>query len=381
MAEYNEDTPKIYVADLKSYNEGNLVGEWIDLSEYDNGEEVQEKITELMEGYSKKYHDGEETEHAIHDYENFSSDLYSEYMGEKDFDTIIYTSKIAEEKDIDADTLQEIMNDYGVEAEDLEDWIDEKYMGDFDSEEELAEWYVEMVGGIDGVSNKEFYFDYEKLGRDLAINDYTNYGNKYFNNYKEGGKVDYAKGGKIDTLMVVEIEWKQLNDKGLGRYYIAEKDVEKLEDEYGSTYYFDYYDDSDDVKMRVPYAKMKKILDKEMKDKGLMDSYYAHGGKTEEYQTRYLLSNYGYMGDKGTEIEVVDIQGDMILGNPKGLMLNDFQKTRLPYEYEIKDTSVLPVLARGGKISKDDAIIKAMRMGVDFDKDFHAQSFGNELSE
>ena len=79
---------------------------------------------------------------------------------------------------------------------------------------------------------------------------------------------------KKDTLMVVDIEWKQLNEKGLGRYYIAEKDFEKLEDEYGSTYYFEYYDDSDDIKMRVPYAKMKKILDKEMKDKGLMDSYF-----------------------------------------------------------------------------------------------------------
>jgi len=41
----------------------------------------------------------------------------------------------------------------------------------------------------------------------------------------------------------------------------------------------------------------------------------------------------------------------------------------------------VPRYARGGKLSKDDAIIKALKMGVDFDKDFHAQSFGNELSE
>ena len=37
--------------------------------------------------------------------------------------------------------------------------------------------------------------------------------------------------------------------------------------------------------------------------------------------------------------------------------------------------------ARGGKISKDEAIVKAMRMGVDFNKQFHAQSYGNELAE
>ena len=37
--------------------------------------------------------------------------------------------------------------------------------------------------------------------------------------------------------------------------------------------------------------------------------------------------------------------------------------------------------ARGGKISKDDAIVKALKIGVDFNKDFHAQSFGNELTQ
>ena len=37
--------------------------------------------------------------------------------------------------------------------------------------------------------------------------------------------------------------------------------------------------------------------------------------------------------------------------------------------------------AKGGKISKQDALQKAIAMGVDFDKDFHAQSFGNELAQ
>ena len=89
-----------------------------------------------------------------------------------------------------------------------------------------------------------------------------------------------------------------------------------------------------------------------MKIKNLQSSTYAEGGSVQDadYQTRYLLSNYGYKGDKGTEIEVVDIKGDVILGNPKGSMLTDFQKEMLPYEYEIKDTSVLPVLAKGGEL-------------------------------
>jgi hypothetical protein len=36
---------------------------------------------------------------------------------------------------------------------------------------------------------------------------------------------------------------------------------------------------------------------------------------------------------------------------------------------------------KGGKITKEDALQEAIDMGVDFNKDFHAQSFGNELSE
>ena len=239
-----------------------------------------------MEGYSEKYHDGEETEHAIHDYENFDSSLYSEYMGESEFDTIISAYKILDNyPELNMEVITEIMSDYNLEGDEVEEWIDERYVGKFDSDEDLGYHFVEMVGGIENVSNSDFYFDYEKLGRDLSINDYTQYGDVYFNNYKHGGKVkntprySYAHGGKTGGLRVVDIEWRQLSDKGLGRYYLSENDVEKLEDEYGATYYFEYYDDSDDMKMRIPYSKMKMILDQEMKDKGLMDSYYEKGGE------------------------------------------------------------------------------------------------------
>jgi len=50
-------------------------------------------------------------------------------------------------------------------------------------------------------------------------------------------------------------------------------------------------------------------------------------------------------------------------------------------EYDVNINSGVGTYARGGKISKDDAIVKALKMGVDFNKDFHAQSFGNELTQ
>jgi len=48
----------------------------------------------------------------------------------------------------------------------------------------------------------------------------------------------------------------------------------------------------------------------------------------------------------------------------------------------MKNTIGKGVFAKGGAVlSKENALISAMQMGVDFDKDFHAQSYGNELAE
>ena len=209
-----DDTPKIYVADLKAYNEGRLIGEFIDLSEYDSGEEVMEKITELMEEYSDKYHNGEETEYAIHDYENFSSSLYSESMGEEDFDIIIDTYKMSDEYDIPAEVLQDVMNDFNSANENLSDFISDRYYGRFDNDSDLAYDYVEQMGGISelGDNTIETYFDYDSFGRDLAM-DFSEYDGYYFRAYKKGGKIPkydmkkyMKKGGMIPLGDMIVLE-------------------------------------------------------------------------------------------------------------------------------------------------------------------------------
>ena len=77
-----------------------------------------------------------------------------------------------------------------------------------------------------------------------------------------------------------------------------------------------------------------------------------------------------YLGDS-SEIEKGKHLGRKLRSVPKGIqgavldrMLDDEQ-----------------MFAKGGKLSKEDALQKAIDMGVDFDKDFHAQSVGNELAE
>lgn len=205
---YNPDTPKVYVADIAAYNEGKLIGEWVDLSEFDSGSEVMQEIDRLLKKWSKEQGEFRE-EYSIHDYENFPREMYSEWMGEKSFDQIIKAYKIAEEKEIPIDVVGRIISEY--EPDDVEQWIEDRYEGQFDSDTDLAYHNVEIMGGISnlGTNTLEMYFDYEAYGRDLAINNYNNMDGYYFRSYAKGGAIEkdlskymvkkghFAKGGKI----------------------------------------------------------------------------------------------------------------------------------------------------------------------------------------
>ena len=158
------DAPKIYVADLEAYNNGKLVGEWLDLSDFEDGKDVSKEISKLLKKWGAE-------EYAIHDVENVPSSIYSEYMGEEDFDKIIKIYKASEENDLPYEVISEIMLQY--EPEDLEEWISDYYEGHFDNDTDLAYNVVESIGSVSDLGEKttEMYFDYDKFGRDLAIND------------------------------------------------------------------------------------------------------------------------------------------------------------------------------------------------------------------
>lgn len=67
--------PRIYVADLAAYNAGRLVGEWIDLSEFDDVDDLTTKVeTDIL----RKAKTGHE-EWAIDDYEGFGGIRVGEY--------------------------------------------------------------------------------------------------------------------------------------------------------------------------------------------------------------------------------------------------------------------------------------------------------------
>ena len=181
------DTPKVWVGEWSLYNEGKLIGEWVDLTRFDSGAEVMQYIQSLLDKWTKETGELRE-EYAIFDYENFPSSLYSEQMGEDSFDKVILAYNFSQANDIPMDVVGTIIEEYG--ADDLEEWFSDRYAGQFGNDTDLAYWYVdEMLGGIEQLDKRtqEMYFDYEAFGRDLAINDYREIDGYYFQAYKRGG--------------------------------------------------------------------------------------------------------------------------------------------------------------------------------------------------
>jgi antirestriction protein len=133
------DNARIYVADLAAYNDGKLIGEWLDLDDYSSGSEVMDAINELMEKWSKEQGEDRE-EYAIHDYENLPKSFYSENMGETDFDAYYEAKKVADDRDIPVDVLLEWMGDHGVDDPET---AGDAYQGKYDDMEDFAYRMVE----------------------------------------------------------------------------------------------------------------------------------------------------------------------------------------------------------------------------------------------
>jgi antirestriction protein len=168
-----DDSPKVYIADLTAYNNGQLIGKWFDLTDYSDGSELMQDIQKMLDEQTKKDKFGDvHEEYAVHDFENFPREFYSEYMGEADFDKLISLINDAEDSNLPFDVIAKAMADLG---KDEVSEVVEAYFGSVPASmgnewRDFAYEYVDMVGGISGVSNADYYFDYESFGSDERIN-------------------------------------------------------------------------------------------------------------------------------------------------------------------------------------------------------------------
>ena len=153
---------RIYLTNLGKYNEGELVGEWVDLP-------IEKE--DLQEAFKRIGIDGKQyEEYFITDYE---CDFYK--IGE--YESITTLNEIAEKID-NLDEKQEqvvkvLMSECGY---DLDDAIEKAESGDYriysncDNMTDVAYIVVEECEYLD--NTPEFltrYFDYEAYGRDLGI--------------------------------------------------------------------------------------------------------------------------------------------------------------------------------------------------------------------
>lgn len=152
---------KIFISNLKEYNNGKIIGEWVSLP--------CEGLEEVLNKISNNSND----ELFISDYETDISNLkISEY------DDILQLNEIAEEIDNLSDdeliAFQAYLEQY---ANNMEQALEEVRQGNYriyyncDNMEDVAYQAVNESGLLDGVPEQvKMYFDYEAYGRDMDIN-------------------------------------------------------------------------------------------------------------------------------------------------------------------------------------------------------------------
>lgn len=159
---------KIYVGTYGKYNDGNLDGKWLDLEDYENGEEFVEACREL-------HADEQEPEFMYQDWDEIPEGLIHEsYLSPQIWDFVRISKECGKDTDRQ-EALRTFIDYFGVEEIDK---FDEKYCGKYDSEAAYAEEIVNECYSEELSDFAKMYFDYEKYARDLFVTDYL-YENGY----------------------------------------------------------------------------------------------------------------------------------------------------------------------------------------------------------
>jgi antirestriction protein len=158
---------QIYVGTYKKYNEGSLFGAWVDLEDFSEKEDFIEHIANL-------HKDEDDPEFMFQDWEEIPDQFISESWIDPNFWAYldVKTASYLDDEAWEAGMYLDIP------YEDIED----KFYGYFASQSDLAYDYVENTGELNENSFLANYFDYERFGRDLAM-DFSEHNGYYFSDY------------------------------------------------------------------------------------------------------------------------------------------------------------------------------------------------------
>lgn len=162
---------KIYLTNLGKYNEGELLGEWVELPV------SEEELNEIFDRI-KICHDGIEysdecgnpyEEYFITDYE---TDISGFSIGE--YDSLSKLNEIAETLEGLEEYEKEVVEAMMSEGYDLDEALERKddcmVYYDCNDMTDVAEQYAEETGLLDSIPERlRFYFDFEKFGQDMSF--------------------------------------------------------------------------------------------------------------------------------------------------------------------------------------------------------------------
>lgn len=154
--------PRIYVANLEAYNNGHLIGEWIDAAQTKH--QILAEIEDMLDGKGEEW--------AIHDYDDMPD------LGEwPDLETVSTVACLMEKH---GDAVTAFIKFAGVESLDR---FQDAYYGEFGTDEEaVIQIYEDEVNKLPEFA--QIYFDWESLTRDVMIDTlYTNNGYYFFRNF------------------------------------------------------------------------------------------------------------------------------------------------------------------------------------------------------
>lgn len=170
------DTCSIYVGTFKKYNEGSLFGEWLNLSDYSDFEELQEAMYEL-------HKDEQDPEFMFQDYECSSLfkglGLISECYISEDIYEIAETIN---NSNYDVEVLEAFADCFSEnDIYDIISRVNECYYGEFNHDAGFVQHILEETGDLPELPNY-IHIDWERTTFDIMM-DYSTSNNHYFRNY------------------------------------------------------------------------------------------------------------------------------------------------------------------------------------------------------
>lgn len=162
---------RVHYWELKNYNSGRLVGKWFDLDSCQSHEEHLDEIADWLESLGEDENGYKYEEYILASAE----DVPDLYVGEYSIDSEFFMFQNAiENSHLDAEVFEAGL-EIGIDLDDIED----SYVGYFESDGDFGYDYMESTGEVPDWAKS--YFDYDKFGRDLAM-DYSECGGHYFHN-------------------------------------------------------------------------------------------------------------------------------------------------------------------------------------------------------